>query len=261
MPITKRWYLPASGILNIKSAVNKLVIDTGNTRTKAAVFEENRLLDKFVWDQCRLEDILSVAEAYNIDSLMLSEVGQSMDSDAKSALNRRYRLLELSSALRFPFEIGYLTPATLGKDRLAAVAGAIARFPGQHCLIIDAGTCITYELLSADGKYHGGNISPGLMLRFRALPVFTSGLPLLAPGDTGSLIGNSTETAIRNGIQEGLVWEVEGAIEAVGREWPQINILLTGGDAHFLEKKLKNRIFVYPDLVLEGLNKILDYNV
>jgi type III pantothenate kinase len=238
-----------------------LVIDTGNTRTKAAIFDDERLVSKLIWDQCTASEIIRVAEADQIERILISEVGQSMDAEAKARVAARFPLLELTSQLRFPFEIGYLTPATLGKDRLAAVAGAFARFPQQNCLIIDAGTCITYELLSAAGKYLGGNISPGLRLRFRALPVFTAGLPLLEPGETDTMFGISTETAIRNGIQEGLVWEVEGAIAAVKRQWNQINILLTGGDAHFFEKKLKNRIFVYPDLVLEGLNKILNYNV
>jgi type III pantothenate kinase len=170
-------------------------------------------------------------------------------------------LVELTADTPLPFHNRYATPATLGKDRLAGIAGAYARFPAQNCLVIDAGTCITYDVLTAAGDFIGGNISPGIGLRFRALPVFTAGLPLVQPGEMSGTLGNSTESAIRNGVQLGALLEVEGVIARMRGEWDKLNVLLTGGDADFFAKNLKTLIFANPDLVLEGLNKILNYNV
>ncbi len=196
-----------------------------------------------------------------VKNVILSVVGPPPGDEVKAWLADTFHLVELTAATPLPFRNGYATPETLGKDRLAAVAGALARFPGENCLVIDAGTCITYDVLTKDGLYMGGNISPGIGLRFRSLQAFTASLPLVERAEVDNPIGRSTVTAIRNGVQLGAIWEMEGMIAAMQQQWKDLNVLLTGGDADFFEKNLKTRIFAHSDLVLEGLNKILTHNV
>ncbi len=241
--------------------MRNLTIDIGNTRAKAAVFDNSRLEERRAWETWSFETIFDWATNHRVENVILSVVGTPLSDEDKAMIASRFRFVELTAATALPFRNLYATPHTLGKDRIAAVAGAYALFPGQNCLVIDAGTCITYDVLTAEGAYIGGNISPGIGLRFRALPAFTANLPLVVPGETEEMLGNSTESAIRRGVQLGAVWEMEGAISAIRQRWPGLNVLLTGGDADFFVKNLKTRIFANPDLVLEGLNKILTYNV
>lgn len=238
-----------------------LVIDVGNTRVKAAIFTGDDLVQRVTWEKCSKENIAAAVANHRVENVILSVVGSPVDDETGKWLAANFRLLNLTADTPLPFRNRYATPTTLGKDRLAGVAGAYARFPGQNCLVIDAGTCITYDVLTAAGDFLGGNISPGIGLRFNALPVFTAGLPLVQPGPMDGIVGNSTESAIRNGVQLGALLEMEGLIEMIRGEWEELNVLLTGGDANFFAEKLKTLIFANPDLVLEGLNKILNYNV
>lgn len=241
--------------------MSNLVIDIGNTRTKAAVFRNDEMSERLMWDKCRWEDISKVLANHRVENVILSVVGPPMEETLRQRLASEVRFIELTPALRLPFRNLYGTPATLGKDRIAAVAGALAGFPGQNCLVIDAGTCITYDVLTAEGAYLGGNISPGMAMRFKALPAFTAALPLVERGPVEDPVGSSTETAIRNGVQYGVLWETEGMIAAMEQRLNDLNVVLTGGDADFFVKNLKSRIFANAHLVLEGLNKILNYNV
>lgn len=241
--------------------LRNLTIDIGNTRTKAAVFESGLLLETKVFDVLEISTLQAWTAQNRIVNIIISVVGSAPDTQLMQWMQDNFGLMVLDWTTRLPFQNHYGTPKTLGKDRIAAVAGAWARFPGKNSLVIDAGTCITYDLITADGIYPGGNISPGISMRFRALEAFTAGLPLVTPGEQEQLTGHSTETAIRNGVQYGALWEMESAIRTFETQWPQLNVLLTGGDAVFFEKKLKKRIFAVPNLVLEGLNKILTYNV
>jgi len=241
--------------------LRNLTIDIGNTRTKAAVFEFGLLIETKVFQSPQKSDLQSWAEQNQVEHVIISIVGRMPDPQLMTWLDKNFRLLVLDASTLLPFQNQYGTPNTLGKDRIAAVAGAWNRFPGRNSLVIDAGTCITYDLITAEGIYPGGNISPGIAMRYKALEAFTAGLPLVVPGEPVQLTGDSTETAIRNGVQFGILWEMESAIRAFERQWPELNVLLTGGDAVFFEKNLKNSIFAVPSLVLEGLNKILTFNV
>ncbi len=242
--------------------VNNLVIDIGNSRTKAAVFQQGALLERFVWEVCSKERISAVLANHSVQNVILSVVGPAPDETLKPWLAEQVStVLELDHRTRLPFRNAYATPHTLGKDRLAAVAGAWARFAGQNCLVIDAGTCITYDVLTAEGIYVGGNISPGIRMRFKAMHAFTASLPLVEASEVAQLIGQSTETAMRYGVMWGTLWEMEGMIAATQHQWPHLNVLLTGGDRVYFEKNLKTRIFAHADLVLEGLNTILEYHV
>ncbi|MDO7850878.1 type III pantothenate kinase [Hymenobacter convexus] len=163
-----------------------------------------------------------------------------------------------------PLRNAYATPHTLGADRLAAAVGAAALRPGQDTLIIDAGTALKFDLVTADGTYHGGSIGPGLQMRLRALHTFTGRLPLLdlpAPDATIPLVGDSTTGSLLSGVVNGAVAEITGLLAQYHAQHPGLGVLLTGGDAAFLAARLPARIFVVPELVLLGLNRILAYHV
>lgn len=163
-----------------------------------------------------------------------------------------------------PLRNAYATPLTLGADRLAAAVGAAGLRPGQPTLIVDAGTALKCDLVTADGTYHGGSIGPGLGMRLRALHAFTGRLPLLAlpPADaTIPLTGDSTTGSVLSGVVNGAVAEITGFIAQYQQHYPGLGVLLTGGDAAFLAARLPARIFVVPELVLLGLNRILAYHV
>lgn len=237
-----------------------LVIDFGNTATKLALFRGSELIE--VWDERgqtleRLPDILST---YPIAKAIVATVVDLLPeiNDRLTALP--FPLLRLDKQTPLPISNLYKTPETLGYDRIAAVVGAVAAAPGHNLLVIDAGTAITYEFVDASGCYHGGNISPGVHLRFKALHQYTSRLPLVeAEGDVLSF-GNDTETAIRSGVLNGVEYEIRGYVSAFQKKYPDLLIFLTGGSQIFFEGKLKKCIFADRFLVLKGLNCILEYN-
>ena len=169
--------------------------------------------------------------------------------------------LELNFRTVLPIVNGYRTPETLGLDRLAAAVGARTFFPGEDLLVIDAGTALTFDLIEQNGVFLGGNISPGMRTRFRSLNEFTRNLPLVEEADLWPLIGETTEEAIRAGVLNGMVLEIDGMIDLLRKKYPRIQPVLTGGDAGFFERRLKNHIFVKFEITLIGLNRILEYNV
>lgn len=238
-----------------------LTIDIGNTRIKLGLFEKEQLREKFVWETWRLEEIVALTTNQNVKNVILSNVGKNVPSEIESFLRGNFFYTELSTQTPLPIQNAYKTPETLGKDRLAAVVGAFDMFPDQNCLAIDAGTCITLDVLRAGGVFLGGNITPGVEMRLKAMHHFTAKLPLVSMGNTENFIGYSTESAMRNGAQRGAILEIEGFIRQCRSELGEINVILTGGDADFFVKNLKSQIFVNPNLVLQGLNKILNYNV
>lgn len=160
-----------------------------------------------------------------------------------------------------PINNRYLTPETLGFDRLAAAVGAATVYPGANVLAIDAGTAITYEFVDAQNNYRGGNISPGMEMRFRALHHFTGKLPMIESKMPVSFLGNTTSEAIKAGVIEGMIFEIDGYINTLKKSHHDLKIIITGGDAIFFDKKLKNSIFVNLNLTLHGLNRILRHNV
>ena len=148
----------------------------------------------------------------------------------------------------------------MGRDRIAGVAGAQVLFPNRSCLVIDIGTCVTFDVIDAKGMYLGGNISPGVELRLKAMSTFTARLPLVKRGKLGKLIGNSTTSALQLGATSGTLHEIQNFINEARALYKGLNVILTGGDAHFFAEQLKTKIFVNPNLVLIGLNKILEIN-
>lgn len=239
-----------------------LAIDIGNTRAKFGVFKDGALLYQETRKAADPEYLLELATNQKARNVILSNVAGSVEEAVRSTLKQRFFYLELDAHTPLPIHNLYETPETLGKDRLAAVAGAYGLFPGENCLVVDAGTCITYDVLRADGSYLGGNIAPGLAMRLRAMHTFTARLPLVAPGPMEEgWVGRSTETALRYGAQAGVVLEAEGFIRHFRAVFGSLKVLFTGGDADFFAKNMKSEIFVNHNLVLQGLDQILNYNV
>jgi len=191
---------------------------------------------------------------------ILSSV-KSVDDEILQFLSGNFDLfIALDHQTELPIENLYETPETLGKDRLAAAIGANELFPDQNLLVIDAGTAITYDLVSEKNQFVGGNISPGLQMRFNALNHFTGKLPLVSYSDEFQSIGKNTTDAIRAGVQNGILYEIDRTIDLFNRNYQNLQIVMTGGDSIFFDKKLNYSIFVHFNLTLIGLNRILEHN-
>ena len=191
---------------------------------------------------------------------MLSSV-KPADDEILKYLSENFELfIELDHLTELPIENLYETPETLGKDRLAAAVGANELFPDQNLLIIDAGTAITYDLVSEKNQFIGGNISPGLQMRFKALNHFTGKLPLINSSDEFQTLGKNTTDAVRAGVQNGILYEIAQTIELFNKNYQNLQIVMTGGDSIFFDKKLNYSIFVHFNITLIGLNRILEHN-
>nr|WP_302180099.1 type III pantothenate kinase [Chryseosolibacter indicus] len=230
----------------------------GNSAAKVGIFDHQNLMEKHSFNDQK--DLKVFLQSSTADNFIISSVKSEADEIAEWPLVNGKRLI-LRHTLPLPLTNLYKTPATLGVDRIAGVAGGKQLFPFNNCLVIDAGTCITFDFIDKDGNYRGGAISPGLRMRFQAVHTFTARLPLISPIETPELIGDSTETCIQSGVINGLVAELDGIIEQYRMKFGDLQVILCGGDARFFENKLKASIFASPDLVLVGLNSILIYNV
>lgn len=238
----------------------KLVADFGNTLQKIARFRGEERVDVTVFSDISAEQLIHYfLENGPFTSGILSSVIP-VPEPVMKVFEQLPSFIHLDHNTKVPINITYKTPETLGRDRIALVVGASAVFPGQHILVIDAGTCITYDFLSADGEYPGGAISPGINMRLKALNTFTGKLPLIQQQEFHELIGTSTSTSILSGVINGVVEEIKGNISRYGELFPAVRVILTGGDQEFLYNYLKSGIFAAPELLLQGLNKILDHN-
>jgi type III pantothenate kinase len=213
-------------------------------------------------DIIRAADLQVLLRDYpDIANTIISTVRMEKPSFAGLLLDRGVRVLLLDHLTPLPIRNCYATKETLGYDRIASAVEANARFPDQDILIIDIGTAITIDFISSENEFLGGNISPGLRMRFRSLHEYTGRLPLVEPADQDALLGDDTERAIRAGVQNGIIFELDGYINEQKKRYPRLKVLMTGGDAVFFDKKLKNSIFVDLNLNLFGLHRILEYNV
>ena len=238
-----------------------LIIDVGNTRIKTAVFDDSKMIhnESLTFDSFVIEAV-NIIKKYNCKNAIISSVG-AVNKSKIDELYAKINLLELNYNTKVPFMNKYSTPKTLGVDRIALVSSAIANYPNRNVLIIDAGTCITYDFVNNEGIYYGGAISPGLQMRYKALNFFTEKLPLLEPSEIIDLVGNSTESSIHSGVINGVINEIDGIIKQYRKKNTDLTVVLTGGDVNFLSNRLKNGIFANPNFLLEGLNTILTYNL
>lgn len=237
-----------------------LVIDIGNTAAKLAVFDGTELLEVVYDSNQTLERLPGLCSRYPIGQAIVATVVDLSESASAQLSALSVPLLRLGADTPLPVENLYETPETLGYDRMAAVVGACGQAPGRDLLVIDAGTCITYEFVDAAGRYHGGNISPGMQMRFQALHRFTGRLPLVQREGRRLPMGKDTESAIRAGVMKGMEYEIEGYIRAMKYKYPQLLVFLTGGDEFSFDTNVKSIIFADRFLVLKGLNRILNYN-
>lgn len=237
-----------------------LCVDIGNSRTKLALFENDELKHHQIVTGENISAIRQLLSEYTIKNTIVSSVKEK-NSELLTLLEQETFLVVLDHKCELAFNNQYQTPETLGKDRLAAVAGAHYLFPRQNALVIDAGTCIKFDFIDSLGNYKGGSISPGLQMRYDALHNFTAQLPLLNPETMEGFIGRNTNESIISGVQEGILAEALGRIAQYEKAFGQLTVILTGGDLAFFEKRMKKQIFALPNLVLTGLNQILKINV
>ena len=237
-----------------------LCLDCGNSRTKAAVFEpEGKVVSVNAFPPNEIDPIKPLLKEYQIRHAIISTTGK---RDWKpEELGVTGKLIELDHLTPLPIEIIYRTPQTLGRDRIASACGSHAIFPGRNCLIVDAGTCITIDLVLKKGVFIGGNIAPGIRMRLEAMHEKTARLPLSEPNFPSIAFGDSTIHALQNGACLGAVMEIEGLFHRARTEYGDVLLVITGGDAAFLATRLEYQIFVEPELVLKGLFQILHWNV
>ncbi|NPA46243.1 MAG: type III pantothenate kinase [Chlorobi bacterium] len=237
------------------SLMTDLCIDIGNTAAKAALYRDGRLQKVLYdtrpadWDLCA------------VDRMAFMRTGEHPAWEEVLTHWRRKPLVHISASLRLPFRNLYETPDTLGADRVALTAGAAKLYRG-HRLVIDAGTCVTYDLLNRHDEYEGGIISPGLVSRYRAMHEHTAGLPLLAPNEQIPQVpGRNTAACMHAGATGGWLMEIEGYIRHFEERYPGLKVIVTGGDAPFLYKSIKNKIFAFQKfLAFEGMQYLLTLN-
>ncbi|MDX9902893.1 MAG: type III pantothenate kinase [Bacteroidales bacterium] len=237
-----------------------LVIDIGNTGTKAALFDGRVLVRKERLGSDEPGAVSKFAGSVPINGAIVSSVGDDPSALLSFLGTTITRVHHLTWRSRYPFAIDYDTPATLGVDRPAAAAGALAHYPGSDILVVDAGSALTIDLVSG-GAYRGGSISPGMAMRFRALHEFTGRLPLVKYRGRFSFPGRSTEDAIAGGVVTGIVYEINEYIRTFEEKHPRLVTVITGGDGMMIMSRSDRKMFFYPDLVAEGLNFLLDTNV
>ena len=239
-----------------------LAIDIGNSRSKAAIFSSGELIERFAEENLSVQLLKELKSRFpKLDKVILSAVS-GVSPEVTDYLKSAFSLyLALDPTTPVPIQNHYKTPETLGLDRLAAAIGAKELFPGKDLLVIDAGTALTFDLVERSGTFAGGNISPGLRSRFRSLYEFTHRLPLVEEQEHWPDIGQTTEEAIRAGVLNGMILEMDGNIDHFRKKLPGLQPVLTGGDALFFERRLKNAIFVKFEITLIGLNRILEHNV
>lgn len=239
----------------------QLIIDIGNSSAKVALFEGDILAEYLHAEHHELLCLLAEkGRDTSITGAIVSSVIPLGEAIEEALSSLPFPCLRMSAKLKMPFRIAYKTPDTLGPDRLAAVAEACMQQPGRDLLVIDSGTAITYDLVTADGLYVGGNISPGIAMRLKALHHYTGKLPLVDKEGDRVAIGDTTETAIREGVLQGVDYEIDGYVRTYTLKYPELLVFLTGGNAFLLDNRLKNRTFADNLLVVKGLNRILMLN-
>ena len=233
------------------------LIDQGNTFTKLAVFEKDKLLFSETVKEINNEKINEFIFDKPIKRAIISSVREPLDQN----LLKKYNLIRLTHLTPLPLQIKYKTPETLGVDRIAASVGAKAIYKDTDLLVIDIGTCVTFDFINSKNEYLGGAIAPGFQMRFKALNYFTGKLPLVAFDKKQlKLIGNTTESSIISGVYNGMKNEIEGVINDYITQYETLKVVVTGGDTNLFDLEPKNRIFADEFLVLKGLNEILNYN-
>lgn len=236
-----------------------LTIDIGNTKAKYAVFNDKNIVESHVFDPLS-DDLTAVLQQHpDINKGIISSVGGNVNECLEQLTN--IKMIVLSSATKLPFTLTYKDKTKIGADRLALVASAFAEKPHQNSLVVDIGTCITYDILTSDDRHLGGPISPGMKLRFKAMHEHTALLPLCEPThDKTKLICDDTTECLQSGVQLGVLYEIKEFINLYSLKFNNLNIFISGGDNIFLQNQLKNCTFASSNFMFNGLRLILEYN-
>ena len=232
----------------------RLIIDIGNTLVKYALFNNDKLLQLSKKNEVDHNYINQIISKNSVNSVIVSSVRKKIDWNVNT------KLVVLNHTTKLPITINYETPKTLGNDRIANVVAASVLYPNKNILVIDAGTCITFDLIDLNKVFLGGRISPGIEMRYKSLYEFTDNLPKITFHSENYFIGKSTKESIISGVQQGVLSETKLIISDLKKENEDLIVIVTGGDAFFFDKALKNSIFADQNLVLKGLNEILKYN-
>ncbi len=236
-----------------------LTIDIGNSFAKLAIFHDGEIVYKERHHKLLVGNVDKLYKKFLFSRAILSST-RVIDRRIITAIQRRYDMIILDHNTAIPIKNLYRTPETLGRDRLAAMVGAYVQYPKQNCVIIDLGTCNTFDLVDKNGTYQGGNISPGVDMKLKAMNHFTSKLSLPVRQYNDDPIGKDTTSALQNGAFWGTIFEIESFIHRMNALFTPLNVILTGGDAEIFGSKLNSKIFVAPNIVLIGLHEILKYN-
>lgn len=241
----------------------KLIIDKGNTRTKVAVYKQKELLSVTAVDCLEVNFIRELLSKYDVSATIFSTVSGEEKKEVMSCLADNTTLFTMSEELLLPIQINYSPKNSLGKDRIAAIVGGYNMFPKESVLVIDAGSCICIDFIDSEGIYKGGSISLGFQMKSKALNTFTARLPLVEINENKvSVCSLNTFDCIKSGIINGTIAEIRGMIDMISKEQDsEFKIIVTGGDANLLSENLNIQALVEPNLVLQGLNTILDYNI
>ena len=238
-----------------------LIIDIGNNSAKFFLFKGEQIILHTRKNNSSFEIMDEWSRLYDIEKAIVSSVIEEGPELSSAISKLQCPVVRFNNSMQLPLEINYRTPDTLGSDRVAAAVGAWNEAPGRNILVIDAGTAITVDFISKDGKYNGGNIAPGIKMRLRALHEFTNRLPIVDKEGEIPSIGYDTETAIRSGVINGICHEIDGYINEFKQKFCDVLVFLTGGDEKPLKNRIKNCIFADKYLVTKGLNRILrDYD-
>ncbi len=239
-----------------------LTIDIGNSRTKFTIFHNNRI-ENLIYqsNEADLNLILkNELNNYSINSIIICSVNNFIPDNILKLKNKTKKFIIFSHKTKIPIKNLYTSPKLLGLDRLAAAIGANSIYPNNNCLIIDAGTAITFDIINEKSEFIGGSISLGLTTRYKSLAHFTKKLPEIEFNENYEYPAKNTESSIHAGIQMGIIYETEGYIKYIEQRFSNLKIIVTGGDFNFFVKNIKKTIFAEPNLVAIGLNRIIEIN-
>ena len=238
-----------------------LIIDIGNTCAKLACFDGCEFVEQVRIDRGETRLLTEFCGRRPFSRGIVSAVADVTDDMQRCIRSLSFPVMQLVSGVTpVPVRVRYATPSTLGTDRLAAAVEAAARCPGRHVVVIDIGTCLTFDIVNDRGEYLGGNISPGPSMRLKALHSYTARLPRVERRGVAPMIGNTTITAVRSGVLYGIKYEIEGYVAALAADRPDLCVIITGGVHLDLPLSLDCDVFTDDSIVPRGLNRILMYN-
>jgi type III pantothenate kinase len=239
--------------------MNTVCIDLGNTRMKAALFENGELKESLVLEGDGVEMTKEIIDLHKPERSILSSVIHH-SPDIETVLTERTQFHKLSHQSKLNFTIPVGKPETMGADRLALAAAVVHNFPRKNNMVVGLGSCITYNFINKYSEFLGGGISPGLEMRLNSLHDYTAILPVIKKDWNFPLVGYDTRTNILSGVIYGMAKEIEGTISAYEEKYSNFNVVLTGGDCTYFARLLKNKIFADPDLLYKGLYAISETN-